>query len=182
MAPKRPKDGCGCPVALVVGEIHIADTVRSQVTMIASRVTLAMMEAAAMCALLCVAFDNSRLRKWGREEYRNPSTSTCRGSTTRQARAWRMATKLACRMLRRSISAGFDDTHANRHSNALDHAHTTLLAARPDNFLLSLRRGSLQFSGRMTAAATTGPASGPRPTSSTPAIQPYIEQDKIGRI
>ena len=28
-------------------------------------------------------------------------------------------------------------------------------------------------SGMMTAAATTGPASGPRPASSTPATKPY---------
>ena len=36
----------------------------------------------------------------------------------------------------------------------------------------SLRPRIVRFSSRITAAATTGPASGPRPTSSTPAISP----------
>lgn len=38
------------------------------------------------------------------------------------------------------------------------------------NFLLSLRPFILQSFGKITAAATTGPAKGPRPTSSTPAM------------
>ena len=37
-------------------------------------------------------------------------------------------------------------------------------------FLLSLRPFILQDFGKITAAATTGPAKGPRPTSSIPAM------------
>ncbi len=38
--------------------------------------------------------------------------------------------------------------------------------------LLSSTPGIRQWQSRITAAATTGPASEPRPTSSTPAIEP----------
>ena len=76
-----------------------------------------------------------------------------------------MASRLACRMLKRSIST----TEAapipirararNRPaSRSRSWAHNTLESARP-----------LSGRSRITAAATTGPASGPRPTSSTPA-------------
>ena len=39
------------------------------------------------------------------------------------------------------------------------------------HFFESVSVGCLNFSGRITAAATTGPASGPRPASSIPAMR-----------
>ena len=42
-----------------------------------------------------------------------------------------------------------------------------------ESFLESKKRVCWQVAGRMTAAATTGPASGPRPTSSRPATTEY---------
>ena len=40
---------------------------------------------------------------------------------------------------------------------------------RAVSFLESFRPSGMQLTSRITAAAVTGPASGPRPTSSTPA-------------
>ena len=46
----------------------------------------------------------------------------------------------------------------------------SLLRRAGDNFLESVTSGFEKHRGRMTAADTTGPANGPRPASSSPAI------------
>ena len=94
-----------------------------------------------------------------------PSTRSARGRTGRRATARRIARRVARRMLSRSISS-------------TDAAPTATMARSASAAASASRRAgerSLEFvmpstgSGRITAAARTGPASGPRPTSSTPA-------------
>jgi len=65
----------------------------------------------------------------------------------------------------------FDNPHADGHRQTLNQ-RVEDLSAFSGKLLAVFRRGSLQAPGRMTAAATTGPANGPQPASSTPAMQP----------
>src|SRR5437867_2303567 len=100
-----------------------------------------------------------------------PSTTTWFGATARCLSARRIASTLACRMLKRSIS---------RTDAAPMPTPSAFAMILPTSFsrclivscLESFTPGIARFWGGMTTAqATTGPARGPRPTSSIPAIR-----------
>ena len=99
-----------------------------------------------------------------------PSTRTRCGLGLRFSRARRMASNDAWRILMVSISSGEARPVAQQ---------TAVSRIRRSSFsrcaglraFESFSRGRSTDSGRITAAATTGPARGPRPTSSTPAIR-----------
>ena len=79
-----------------------------------------------------------------------------------------MARRLARRMLKRSIS------RESAMPTAQEADCSLIQSARRSRFLAvssfeSLMSGLKAPGSKTTAAATTGPASGPRPTSSTPA-------------
>ena len=97
-----------------------------------------------------------------------PSMSNPLGRTFNTLAAWHMALSVACKILMRSISGG--QTTPSPQANAT----APISAARPsrrvgDNTLESARPGITAPSGKITAAATTGPARQPRPASSIPA-------------
>ena len=107
-----------------------------------------------------------------------PSTRTWCGGRGSRAMARRIASMLAQKMLRVSISATeaaameISAPAARRAANS-----STRVAAL--SFLESsmpVRSARGRRAGRITAAASTGPASGPRPTSSTPATTPPIRR------
>ena len=135
-----------------------------------SRVTLAMMLAAAMLRL---SVSPATSAVCGTESPRtgSPSTSAWPGFRGRASRARAMARCVARRMLSLSISA----TSAWPMPQWMS-ARAVRMAWKCSRFLAvnffeSSRPSSAQSSGKMTAAATTGPASGPRPASSTPATK-----------
>ena len=84
--------------------------------------------------------------------------------------ARRIARNVACRMLRQSISSrsAQPTAHASARSRISGASRSRSRRSAPSNRASPRmrRRGS-----RITAAATTGPASGPRPASSTPATR-----------
>ena len=98
-----------------------------------------------------------------------PSTSKRPGLRLRLATARLMASKVACRMLMRSMVAGqiTPSPQARAHWRIRGARCSRLAALRA---LESVRPGRSYCSGRMTAAATTGPARQPRPASSMPAM------------
>ena len=69
------------------------------------------------------------------------------------------------------VDTGFADADGDR---ALHDVRIELLARLGVSCLESSRPLGMRLRSRMTAAATTGPASGPRPASSTPATGPAI--------
>ena len=96
-----------------------------------------------------------------------PSTSTSPIRSAASAPiARRMARKLAWRMLCTSISSTEATPSPTRAQPASAAASSSRRAA--GTFLLSSRPSGMQPGSSITAAATTGPAQGPRPTSSTP--------------
>ena len=109
---------------------------------------------------------------------RSPSTITCAGAQRSASSARRMASIVACRMLIASISQGSDQPIPNAmqrsrilpESSSRTSAHSALESAMPR---MGRRRS------RITAAATTGPASGPRPASSTPAVKPRRRRSSV---
>jgi hypothetical protein len=98
---------------------------------------------------------------------RLPSTMTCAGRQPSPSSARRIASSVACRMLIASISQG---------SATADRPQAMLRSRMRGEFLAHLGSSALESAmpsigrrrSRMTALATTGPASGPRPASSTP--------------
>lgn len=97
-----------------------------------------------------------------------PSMSNPLGRTFNTLAAWHMALSVACKILMRSISGGQTTPSPQASATA------PISAARPsrrvgDNTLESARPGITAPSGKITAAATTGPARQPRPASSIPA-------------
>ena len=79
-----------------------------------------------------------------------------------------MAMKVACLMLTASISAAVEKPTATASARAMIASNSFSRASGVKSFESLRPRG--RFCGsRMTAAAATGPASGPRPASSTPA-------------
>src|SRR3954468_16895938 len=110
-----------------------------------------------------------------------PSMSACCAGTESPATARRMASIEAWKMLRRSISSTV--------AKAMDHAiaRSFILSAKTsrrsgvstlESSSPLMRRAGL----RITAAAYTGPASGPRPASSTPQTRTLAEdiQHRVG--
>ena len=110
---------------------------------------------------------------------RLPSTSTLWGSRRRPSTARRMASRVACRMLRLSISSTL--AHAIEQHRALAWISSKSCSRRVAlSFLESASPLMGCRSSKMTAAANTGPASGPRPASSTPASkQAGVSQHRL---
>ena len=105
-----------------------------------------------------------------------PSTSADAGAQGRSATARRIARKLACRMFIASISATLATPTPIRaqpasaaNSASRRAAHSRLLSSSPSG----MHAGS-----STTAAATTGPAHGPRPASSMPQTRPTAAASK----
>jgi hypothetical protein len=100
-----------------------------------------------------------------------PSSKTSSGRTDRDSTARRMARRLACKMFKLSISSTL--------AQATDQASALFLmmsASRSRSRTLKTLESAIPVGARRvgsntTAAAQTGPASGPRPASSTPQIR-----------
>src|SRR5688572_16801651 len=99
----------------------------------------------------------------------SPSIQATSGRRPSAATARRIASSDACRMLRRSISSTLAC------ATALASARSTTMRANASrcsalSSFESLRPLIARAGTRITAAANTGPASGPRPASSTPQM------------
>ena len=141
-----------------------------------SRTTLATIDAAAMHISLPSPPTMHRAGQ-GRAGARFPSTSTKSGTTANRNTARRIASNAAPRIFNRPISAtdaapSAISTHPAARA-AINAANATSRAAGDSFFESSINPASPAgtLRGKTTAAAITGPASGPRPTSSTPAIR-----------
>nr|WP_268969025.1 hypothetical protein [Tepidiphilus baoligensis] len=98
---------------------------------------------------------------------RLPSTSTSSGTRGNAATARAIARSVARRMFHSSISEA--DASATAQASALARISAASRSRRLGlSFFESFKPDSEAPGGRITAAATTGPASGPRPASSTP--------------
>ena len=99
---------------------------------------------------------------------RFPSTTTRVGSTFRPSTARVIVAIVLCRMLMRSISS--TSPHATHQASAFSRI-SRASASRffAVSFLESANPSIGRAGSRITAAAQTGPARGPRPASSTPA-------------
>jgi hypothetical protein len=99
----------------------------------------------------------------------NASTSTWSGAAESPTTARRIASRLAPRVLRRSTS--IDESSATHTATAwLRISRSSSSRCAAVSCLESSSPGRRTRAGSTTAAATSGPASGPTPTSSTPAI------------
>ena len=139
--------------------------------MIVSRVSLASILAAAIRWQWLSPFTMLSVGQ-GKRGDRFPSTSIYRKGSPRKdcaaITASSMAFMAACRILMRSISCG--STKPNPYANAED-LITAANSVRRAGFIFfeSYTPSMIHPGGSTTAHATTGPASGPRPASSTPA-------------
>ncbi len=116
---------------------------------------------------------------------RLPSTSTSSGAVARRATARRIASMDACRILSCRISATEAAPiaiSAQRRIATAAFSRSAAVSFLESSISGETRRGTP--SGNTTATATTGPASGPRPTSSTPATRPPCARSrrKCGRM
>ncbi len=108
-----------------------------------------------------------------------PSTRTLVGFKRRPLTARCMASIVACRMLSWSISSTDGQRNRTTQRFGTDFVVQVLTLGQrsapwsPPDPLIGAR------SSRITAAATTGPASGPRPASSTPATSPGTSQASL---
>ena len=99
-----------------------------------------------------------------------PSTRASRSSFNAST-ARRMARPVACRMFNCAISAA--EAKPTAQATALAFISTSRASRRlADSFLESFRPLGTLLGWRITAAADTGPAQGPRPASSTPHTGP----------
>lgn len=98
-----------------------------------------------------------------------PSIRLMSGDIGNSPTALRMANSEALNMFTLSISSTSARPRAQyRDCSHIASARTCRLFA--DSFFESVNPGRLNLAGNITAAAITGPAKGPRPTSSTPAL------------
>ena len=101
-----------------------------------------------------------------------PSTSTRTGISRRPSTARRIASRVACRMLRCRSPRRWPAQCRTHSALARISSNSSSRRAGAQHLGIGQARRSACRSSRITAAATTGPASGPRPASSTPAIKP----------
>src|SRR5207302_593975 len=112
-----------------------------------------------------------------------PSTHASCGRTGSECTARRMASIEAWKMFRRSISSTVESATAQAVARSLIRAASTSRRSGVRSF--ESERPLMRRSGfRITAAAYTGPASGPRPASSMPQTSALFEdaEDVIGGI
>src|SRR5436190_2799963 len=131
-----------------------------------SRVTLATMDAAAMEAIMAsppiTAWHSQRMSMRSR-----PSTKTSFGFSGNAATARAKAHNDARRILSRSMRHG--GAHATETCALAQIFACSFSRVAGSSFLESSSPRGIRLGSRITAAATTGPASGPRPASSHPA-------------
>ena len=141
--------------------------------MMSSRVTLATMDAAAIESERESPRTTVATRQ-GRSGARLPSTSAAAGRRGRAASARAIAAKVAPRMLRSSISRmPAAPTPTSPHASRSAYSSRRLAGDRVfESSSPSAREGGSVAESSITAAATTGPAHGPRPASSIPATIP----------
>ena len=119
---------------------------------------------------VAVALDDRADARSASTGQRLPSTSASSGATASPSQARRIASSVAWRMLSASISA--TSASAIAHASARSRITTASSSRRGADSSLESRSPAIGRAGsRITAAATTGPASGPRPASSIPAIR-----------
>ena len=118
---------------------------------------------------------SARTSKMGK---RLPSTYTSVGFKRKASTALCMANIVACKIFKRSISSTLASAMAKHKALARisSNKRSRVLAV---NFLESAKPLMGLRSSKMTAAATTGPARGPRPASSTPASKPGVSQARL---
>ena len=110
---------------------------------------------------------------------RLPSIRASVGTVCSASTARRIASMVACRMLRVSISS--HEHSAIAQASAYSRICGASSSRRASVSFFELRRPSIgRFGSRMTAAANTGPASGPRPASSTPQTMSSRERASRG--
>ena len=106
---------------------------------------------------------------------RLPSTKTRLGNKRKPSTARRIASSVACKMFSASISSTLASPTLQHSALARTSSARRSRVTGPS--VLESRSPLIGFcSSRITAAATTGPASGPRPASSTPATKPCTAQ------
>ena len=136
--------------------------------MTASRAVLARMDAAEIAAIVSSPRTTALTGKRTCGQYR-PSTSTWCGSTASCSTARRIASRLALRMLCVSISC----TEALAIAQAAARQRISIASSsrrEGESFFESASPLIASSSRNTTQAANTGPASGPRPVSSTPQM------------
>ena len=118
----------------------------------------------------------------GMSGHRFPSIKAQSGGLGKFKTARRMAIIVACKILTRSISSGSAIPTPIAACAKISFSNSSRLIS--DNFLLSLRPSGILFGTNITAAATTGPANGPRPASSTPQTRPlyWRSNEKSGAL
>ena len=147
------------------GRSRSAGRSRSSSIIIRSRVTLAMMEAAAMESDSASPAMTVRTGQ-GSCGARLPSTRARLGGVASWRSASAMAQKVACRILSRSMRATSAMPMPTCALARIGSKSASRCAAL--SFLESSRPSGMRAGSRITAAATTGPAQGPRPASSMP--------------
>jgi len=100
-----------------------------------------------------------------------PSNNTSCGNTESVSTARRMASRLACRMFRLSISSTLAQAMAQASALSLIRIVSRSRSCELNILESAMPRGARRAGSNTTAAAQTGPASGPRPASSTPQIR-----------
>ena len=122
--------------------------------------------------------DRARRRSKGPCGQSRPSISAKAGRSDKALTARAIAASVAPRMLSASISSALAKASETLRRLAQDDLEQ-LLAFRRRAALWNRRRPRGRSAGsRITAATATGPASGPRPTSSTPAICPAPSRNR----
>jgi len=100
-----------------------------------------------------------------------PSNNTSWGETESDSTARRMASRLACRMFRLSISSTLAQATAQASALFLMRIESRSRSRALKTLESAIPGGARRAGSNTTAAAQTGPASGPRPASSTPQIR-----------
>ena len=135
-----------------------------------SRAVLARMEAAAIAAQRPSPPTNASAAQ-PRSNTRLPSIRAVTGRSASWSTARRMASPVAWRMFRSAISATVAKAKPKARAVARISASSAARAAAV-SALESFRPTGIRRGSRITAAAVTGPAQGPRPASSTPQTGP----------
>src|SRR5690606_23770973 len=133
-----------------------------------SRMTLATIDAAAIDWERWSPLTTARPRQGRAGGTSRPSASTILGGVHGFATDLRIASRRALRISPQSIECAHTEEKETETARARISSNTASRAALSIRFESSNPSGMLSGS-RITAAATTGPASGPRPASSVPA-------------
>ncbi len=170
-SPDGPRSGSPCGA-----RNRSPDRAHATRVMKASRAVLARIDAALISPTRAsppITASKSQSRpSMPRSGQRLPSTQTRPGATASPRIARRIASSEASRMFNTSISAASTQPMAQALACQPDSRAPVVRAPRGVSCLESRRPAMGRRGSRITAAATTGPARGPRPASSTPAVRP----------